>query len=235
MKNGTTFSIIIPVLNEANRVNGVINHLHELDHDSPVEIIIVDGDLHGGTISAIRDQKVATALSEKGRARQMNCGASLAAGDVLIFLHADTQLPQKAFLRVAEAMDDKRCMAGAFDLGLDTPRKVFRMTEKYVAFRTRLTRIPFGDQAIFIRRDYFSTIGGYKDIPIMEDIELMSRIKKRGDPVFIIPDKAISSVRRWEQEGILYGTFRNWTLQLAYTMGVPPERLARWYKPRGAG
>ncbi len=234
MKSGTTFSIIIPVLNEADRVNGVLGHLHELDHDGPVEIIIVDGDPHGGTISTIRNQKVTTALSGKGRARQMNRGASLADGDVLIFLHADTQLPQKALLRVAEAMNDKRCVAGAFDLGLDTPRTVFRITEKYVALRTRLTRIPFGDQAIFIRRDYFNAVGGYKDMPIMEDIELMSRIRKRGDLICVISDKVTTSVRRWEQEGILYCTFRNWALQLSYLMGVRPERLARWYNlPRG--
>jgi GT2 family glycosyltransferase len=95
--------------------------------------------------------------------------------------------------------------------------------------RTRLTRIPFGDQAIFIRREYFERLGGFRDIPIMEDVELMARIRKRGDRIAVIPEKVRTSARRWEREGILSCTMRNWMLQAAYAFGVPPERLAKWY------
>jgi rSAM/selenodomain-associated transferase 2 len=173
---------------------------------------------------------VKTALSEKSRARQMNCGAALASGEILLFLHADTLLPRDGLARTKAAMADGRYAAGAFDLGIRTERRIFRITEKYVALRTRLTRVPFGDQAIFVRKNYFDSIGGYKDIPLMEDVELMRRIRKRGDKIFIIPEQVMTSARRWEKEGVLYCTLRNWALQLSYALGVSPERLARWYK-----
>jgi rSAM/selenodomain-associated transferase 2 len=160
----------------------------------------------------------------------MNCGAVLASGEVLLFLHADTLLPDDSLARVKAAMADDRYVAGAFDLGIHTERRIFRVTEKYVALRTRLTRVPFGDQAIFVRKDYFNSIGGYKDIPLMEDVELMRRIRKRGDKICIIPEKVMTSARRWEREGILYCTLRNWALQLSYALGVPPERLVKYYK-----
>jgi hypothetical protein len=127
-------------------------------------------------------------------------------------------------------MEDNRFVAGAFDLGIRTDRKIFRITERYVALRTRLTRIPFGDQAIFVRREYFERIGGFKPFPIMEDVEFMARIGKRGDRICIIPDKVTTSDRRWTREGILFCTLRNWSLQLLYALGVGPERLAKFYR-----
>ena len=223
-------SIILPVLNEAGRINEILSHLRALPHDGGVEFIVVDGDPGGGTLKVVQDDGVLGTISQKGRALQMNHGAGLASGDILLFLHADTLLPRNALARVKTAMEGPRFVAGAFDLGLDTARSIFRITEKYVALRTRLTRIPFGDQAIFIRRAYFEKIGGYKDVPLMEDVELMGRIKKRGDRICIIPEKVMTSVRRWEQEGILYCTIRNWAIQLLYALGVPPERLVKWYK-----
>lgn len=231
MTNRTSvISIILPVLNEAGSINDAISSLRGLRPDAAIEIIVVDGDPRGGTIGTIRDKGTITAIGEKGRARQMNCGASLASGDILLFLHADTLLPVDALAHVKAAMDDDRSVAGAFDLGIDSERRVFRITEKYVALRTRVTRVPFGDQAIFIRKDYFNKIGGYSDIPLMEDVELMRRIRKRGDKIIIIPEKVMTSARRWEQEGVLRCTLRNWALQLSYALGVRPERLIKWYK-----
>lgn len=227
--NTSVISTILPVSQESERINGMIAHLRELRSDARMEIIVVDGDLQGGTIKTIRDSEVITAISEEGRAFQMNCGASLATGDILLFLHADTLLPVDALTRIKEAMNDSRFVAGAFDLGIDTGKRIFRITEKYVALRTRLTRVPFGDQAIFVRKNYFDKIGGYKDIPLMEDVEIMRRIRKQGDKILIIPEKVMTSARRWEKEGILYCTFRNWALQLSYALGVPPERLVKWY------
>jgi rSAM/selenodomain-associated transferase 2 len=231
LTNSTSaISTILPVLKESERINEVIAHLRELRSDAGMEIIVVDGDPWGGTIKTIRDSEVITAISEKGRACQMNCGTTLATGDILLFLHADTLLPEDALTRIKAAMNDSRFVAGAFDLGIDTEQRIFRITEKYVALRTRLTRVPFGDQAIFIRKNYFDKIGGYKDIPLMEDVEIMRRIRKQGDKIFIIPEKVMTSARRWEKEGILYCAFRNWALQLSYALGVPPERLVKWYK-----
>jgi len=223
-------SIILPVLNEAERINEILFHLRAQDRDGMSEVIVVDGDPEGSTIDAIWEGEAIRATSEKGRARQMNYGASCASGDVLLFLHADTLLPDTALFRIMNVMEDPGVVAGAFDLGIHTKKAIFRITEQYVALRTRLTRVPFGDQAVFIRREYFENIGGYRDIPIMEDVELMARIKKRGDRIVIIPDKVMTSARRWEKEGILYCTFRNWMLQVMYVLGMPPERLAKWYK-----
>ena len=223
-------SLIIPVLNEAENISGIIHHIRELDADFTAEIIIVDGDPEGSTINAIEDEGLHTVVSVKGRARQMNRGAALATGDILLFLHADTHLPSNAFALIEAAMNDKGFVGGAFDLGFNTQRRIFKITELYVFFRTRLTKIPFGDQAIFIRRDFFEKIGGYRDLPIMEDVDLMKRIRKRGDKICIISEKVRTSPRRYEQEGIIYTTIRNWMLQLQYSLGVSPERLVRWYK-----
>lgn len=160
----------------------------------------------------------------------MNRGASLASGDILLFLHADTLLPPDALAMVRSCMNTAIDGAGAFALGIRTDRWIFRITERYVALRTRFTGIPYGDQAIFMRREYFERIGGYRDIPLMEDVEIMRRIKKRGDRVCIIPKKVRTSPRRWEQEGILFCTLRNLVIQFLYYLGVSPERLARFYQ-----
>jgi rSAM/selenodomain-associated transferase 2 len=222
-------SIIIPVLNEAAGINGVIEHLRDPAAIHDAEIIVVDGEVAGSTLSAITDSTVRKIVSPAGRGRQMNLGASQARGRVLLFLHADTVLPRRGFALIRKAMEDPNMAAGAFELGIDSQRALFRITEAYVSVRTRLTRIPFGDQAIFIRREYFERLGGFRDIPIMEDVELMARIRKRGDRIAVIPEKVRTSARRWEREGILSCTMRNWMLQAAYAFGVPPERLAKWY------
>jgi rSAM/selenodomain-associated transferase 2 len=223
-------SLVIPVLSEAESISENIRHIRELNADGTAEIIVVDGDPQGSTIRTIKVEGVRTAVAEKGRARQMNHGAALATGDILLFLHADTRLPSGAFALIRSTMNDKRFVGGAFDLGFDTKRAIFKITEMYVFLRTRLTKIPFGDQAIFIRREYFEKIGGYRDLPIMEDVELMRRIRKRMDTIRIIPRKVRTSVRRYEQEGILSCTIRNWLLQISYMMGISPQRLVKWYR-----
>jgi len=223
-------SIIIPVLNETERINELISHIRTVDRGGLIEIVIVDGDQSGSTISAVRDKNVRTLVAEKGRARQMNSGAAVARGGILLFLHADTLLPADAVRLTLSRLEDRSIVAGAFDLGFQTTRKIFKLTELYVFLRTRLTRVPFGDQAIFIRREYFTEIGGYRNIPLMEDVDLMKRIKKQGHRIVIIPEKALTSPRRYEDEGIVYCTFRNWLVQFLYSLGVPPDRLVKWYK-----
>ncbi|MBP1735436.1 MAG: glycosyltransferase, family [Deltaproteobacteria bacterium] len=226
-------SIIIPVLNEAPLINNIIDHLHSLEGDEIKEIIIVDGDPEGLTLKAISHDDVRQLKSSRGRWIQMNEGAKNAKGNMLLFLHADTELPLDAMRLIATAMKDKRYVAGAFDLGIKSERFVFRAIESAVSLRSRITRIPFGDQAIFVRKNYFDEIGGYKDIPIMEDVEIMERIKKRGDKIFIIPQKVHTSSRRWEQEGILRCTLRNWFLQILYLLRISPHRLSQFYRYNG--
>jgi rSAM/selenodomain-associated transferase 2 len=230
MKDDPTLSIIIPVLHESDRINEIITRvIGRAGKDMP-QVIVVDGDPKGSTINMIEEERVVKVISGRGRARQMNSGATLASGDVLLFLHADTLLPKDALAMITSTMSVGRFVAGAFDLGIDTGRRIFRITEKYVFLRTRLTRIPFGDQAIFMRREYFEKIGGYQDIPLMEDVEIMRRIRKRGDRICIIPAKVLTSPRRWEREGIFSSTFRNWSLQMLYALGVPPEQLQKYYQ-----
>ncbi len=229
MERSPTLSIVLPVFNEAEKINEIIAHLRQ-EATEGVEIILVDGDEAGSTINDVIDGKVLKLMTSRGRGCQMNVGATRAKGDVILFLHADTMLPRNAFALIRAAVTKKGVVAGAFDLGFDTKRRIFAITELYVALRTRLTRVPFGDQAIFIKRDYFERIGGYLDTPLMEDVELMKRIRKRGDSIVIIPQKVRTSPRRYERGGVLYCTFRNLALQILYTWGVSPERLVKWYR-----
>jgi rSAM/selenodomain-associated transferase 2 len=223
-------SIVIPVLNEAGNINRLITHLRALPSDPEPEIIVVDGDPEKGSLKAIEHAGVVTAAAGPGRAAQMNAGAALASGEVLLFLHADTFPPGNAFASIDAVLQDSRVAGGAFDLGIQTDRRIFRITERYVACRTRITRVPFGDQAIFLRTAVFNQVGGYREIPIMEDVELMGRIRKFGHRISIIPEKVMTSARRWEKEGIIRGTLRNWMLQMLYCGGVAPERLAKYYR-----
>ena len=224
------FSIVTPVLHEADLIEAHIDHLRGLKGADRCEIIIVDGDPQQTTIRSIKDSEIITCRSSAGRARQMNIGAACARGDIIIFLHADTELPNEALCRISDVMENDQYVSGAFDLGIRSNRLALKTIAHVASWRSRLTRVPYGDQAFFIRRTYFLKIGGYKDIPLMEDVELMQRIKEAGDKIFIIPDRAFSSPRRWEQEGIVYCTLRNWVLISLYLLGVSPETLARHYR-----
>jgi rSAM/selenodomain-associated transferase 2 len=224
------FSIIVPVLHEAERINDLIGHLRQLDPEKSSEIIVVDGAPEKDTLQAIHDDKVIRISSEKGRARQMNAGAFAAKGDILIFLHADTKLPLSVLKRMNEFVGRNEYVGGAFDLGIKSDKMIFKVIGFLGSLRSRLNRIPYGDQAIFIGRDYFNEIGGYKDIPLMEDAELMRRIKRSGKKILIFRDRVMTSPRRWEGEGVVYCILRNWTLQILYFLGVSPHKLVNFYK-----
>jgi len=222
--------VIIPVFCEQTIINETIETVRRLRGGDTAEIIVVDGQAEGETLSAIRDAAVQKVRSEKGRGGQLNRGAAVAAGDALLFLHADTVLPPAAFERIAGAMRDQGCVGGAFDLRIDSRRAGFRVIETVAGLRSRLTRIPYGDQAIFIRTSCFRTLGGFKEIPIMEDVDLMRRIKRKGWRIVIFREPVLTSARRWEKEGLVFGTLRNWVLMVLYLCGVKPERLARFYR-----
>ena len=226
----TRFSIIIPVLHESDRINSLIDHIHYLVRDNGHEIIVVDGSPGKDTVGAIRRKGVIKLGTEKGRARQMNAGASRAKGEILIFLHADTELPARAFARIDSIMKGNRYVAGAFSLGIRSNKNILRSLARLASLRCRITRIPYGDQAIFIRRDYFRKIGSYRELPLMEDVELMRRIKHRRDTICILSDHVMTSARRWEEEGSLFGPVRNTILFTLFILRVSPEKLARFYK-----
>lgn len=224
------FSIVIPVLNEGIAIGEAIAAIESLSAAEPPEIIVVDGDPEGGTIRHLREGRVRTAFSGKGRAAQMNRGAELAEGNILVFLHADTRLPVDAPALIEAALSHPSISAGAFDLKIESDRPAFRMIETFASLRSRLTRIPYGDQALFFRAAYFREIGGFAGIPIMEDVEIMRRIKKREERITIIDTPVATSARRWEKEGILFCTLRNWFLVSLYFAGVRPERLSGFYR-----
>jgi rSAM/selenodomain-associated transferase 2 len=228
--NSIKFSIIVPVFHEGERINDLMDHLYQLDMTENCEIIIVDGATEKDTLKTIHTNRVIKVSSEKGRAEQMNAGASMAKGEILIFLHADTELPTLAFKKIRAVMEQGGYVAGAFDLGIKSDKLIFKIIACFASLRSRLNRIPYGDQAIFIQREYFNEIGGYQEIPLMEDVELMKRIKKSGNKIWIFYDRVTTSPRRWKREGVIYCILRNWTLQALYALGISPHKLVRFYK-----
>jgi rSAM/selenodomain-associated transferase 2 len=226
-----TYSIVIPVLHEGERILSLIDQVQAMRPAEPCEVIVVDGSPDLDTLRCLRGRNDVTALTAPvGRAKQMNRGASVARGEILIFLHSDTELPPGALGKIAEALRGNDAVGGAFDLGIASEKRVFRIIERASSIRSRLTRIPYGDQAIFLKKEYFDLIGGFREIPLMEDIEFMQRVKKRGGRIRILKDRVMTSPRRWEKEGILYCTLRNWTISTLYYLGVSPELLNRFYR-----
>jgi rSAM/selenodomain-associated transferase 2 len=224
------FSFIIPVLNEAAHINSLIGHIKSLNRADECEVIVVDGNPCGDTVKAVIHDGVRCLVSEQGRAIQMNSGASAATGEVLIFLHADTRLPHHAMAFIEQVMKAKDIVGGAFDLRIASDRLSLKIISRVASLRSRLTRIPYGDQAIFIRKDVFNRIGQYPIIPLMEDVALMRNVKKAGGMISIIPEHVLTSPRRWEKEGAFFATMRNWFLISAYLLGVAPDRLQRYYR-----
>jgi len=223
-------SVIIPVLREAHQLDSLIDHLCQIADGLHIEMIVVDGSPDGETLRAISRDGVTLLTAPAGRAVQMNAGAAAASGDYLLFLHADTRLPRGALRRIAETLSEGQYVAGAFDLRYGSARPSIRLIAGVACIRSRLTRIPYGDQAQFFRRDYFEILGGFSDIPLMEDVEIMRRIKDRGERIFILPEPVISSARRQEKEGVVFCTLRNWAIITLYFLGMSPERLVRFYK-----
>ena len=222
-------SIIIPVLNEADCINQVTENIFN-SSNVDFEIIVVDGSDSEDTIRAIKDTNVIKVASKKGRAHQMNRGAAIAKGEVLLFLHADTHLPKGALEEIISVLGNDRYVGGAFNLCIRSERIIFKIISRAITLRSRLTKVPYGDQAIFLRKDLFTRLGGYKEISLMEDLELMRRIRRSGDQIMIISECVSTSPRRWEREGILYCTVRNWTVKALYYFGVSPGRLVGFYK-----
>ncbi|MBW2637883.1 MAG: TIGR04283 family arsenosugar biosynthesis glycosyltransferase, partial [Deltaproteobacteria bacterium] len=229
-RSSLKFSIIIPVINEGATINRAIDHLEGFGGQYSFECIVVDGSKNGETLKEIKKRGVKKLISPKGRGGQMNKGASVAAGEIFLFLHADTKLPEGALDHIATVMKNNRYVGGAFDLEIASENSLLRLIEKAASIRSRITRIPYGDQAIFIRRSFFENLGGFKEIPIMEDVDLMRRIKKKKCPIYITRKRVRTSPRRWEEEGIIYATLRNWSLMILYLMGMKPEKLARFYE-----
>jgi rSAM/selenodomain-associated transferase 2 len=223
------FSIIIPVLHEAKLINEQLERVRQLQTDQPFEIIVVDGSSTRDTLQVISDATVGKYACPPGRGRQMNEGAAHANGDILVFLHVDTTIPSNGLLLIDKTLEDDRYAGGAFTLRIQSNNPLLRMMAVATTLRSRLTRAPYGDQVHFVRKSYFDAIGGYKDIPLMEDVELMRRIYKEKGKIIILPTSVVTSDRRWKQEGVIYASLRDTLIIFLYWCGMPAEKLAKFY------
>ena len=222
-----TLSIIIPVLNEAENLSRVLQSV-QVFRCSGHEVIVVDGGSSDNSLVLAREASDLVVTSAPGRALQMNCGAEEATGDVYLFLHADTVLPDDA-LTLLSALDASVLFWGRFDIQLSSNKTVFRLIEWLMNRRSRLTSIVTGDQALFVERRLFKKIKGFPAIALMEDIAISRALKKYSAPV-CLSAKVISSSRRWESKGIVITVLLMWKLRLYYFFGVSPDKLHRLYR-----
>ncbi|MBD2740750.1 TIGR04283 family arsenosugar biosynthesis glycosyltransferase [Coleofasciculus sp. FACHB-1120] len=221
-------SIIIPVLNEA--ADTIRSTLASVQNVENVEVIVVDGGSQNETVALMQLWGVKVLSSAAGRACQMNAGATAATGDILLFLHADTSLPPGFEKLVPLTLAQSGTVAGAFELKINSRMRSLRLVEKMVNWRSRFFSLPYGDQAIFLKTSVFQDVGGFPDLPIMEDFELICRLKRLGR-VAIVPTPVMTSARRWQKLGVLKTTLINQIVILGYFLGVPPSQLVKLYRP----
>jgi len=224
-------SVIIPTLNESSTIARTLTRTVALGFD---DIIVSDGGSTDPTISMVqaccaRVPAVRLVTAPTGRARQLNEGVKACRGDVMLFLHADTELPPTAKTVIESTLKDPRYVGGRFDVRFDQPSRWGAVISWFMNRRSRLTSIATGDQAIFVRRQIFEQLGGFPDIPLMEDIEFSRRLKRQG-PTATLTDRVTTSFRRWEKNGPLRTILLMWTLRFLYWLGISPTRLNHWYR-----
>ncbi len=221
-----SISVIIPALNEAHNIADTITNT---GHGNNTEIIVVDGGSIDNTVSIAKTLGAKIIQGSPPRSRQMNQGADAASNDILLFLHADTLLPENFKRHVLGALMQPGVAAGAFELRINSPVPSLRVIERIANWRSRCFKMPYGDQAIFMSSRVFHQMGGFPDIPIMEDFELIRRLRKKGD-VMTLHQPVITSPRRWLNHGILKTTLINQLVVLSYFMGILPDTIARLYR-----
>lgn len=221
-------SLIMPVLNEAGTLGASLAALEPL-HRAGHEVIVVDGGSTDGSPAVAEKFADRLILSPPGRARQMNAGAAAASGGILLFLHADTFLPPSADTLIESGLETLGRDWGRFDVRLSGQSPLLRVVERAMNFRSRLTGIATGDQAIFVRRALFQAAGGFPDLALMEDVAISARLKRFSPPLYL-KSRAVTSSRRWEENGVLRTIFLMWCLRLAFALGVDPDKLARIYR-----
>lgn len=220
-------SVVIPVRNEAQALPGLLEDLADL-RATGAELILVDGGSSDGTCELALGRVDQLLRTDSGRALQMNAGAALARGEYLWFVHADTRISAESLRSLQEALSE-RPLWGRFDVRLSGPGLALRLIGAMISLRSRLSGIASGDQGIFVTRQYFEALGGYAQIPLMEDLQLCRRLKSRARPRCLRPPLSTSS-RRWEQHGIWRTVVLMWCLRLAYYCGASPVKLARQYR-----
>ena len=222
-------SIIVPALNEAQSIAPTLNCMQPMKKRGH-QVILVDGGSLDNTITLAEPLVDLVLCSSAGRAAQMNAGAAMASGDLLWFVHADTHILTDSDLLLANLLHDSEKEWGRFDIRLSGDALALRIIERMMNWRSRLSGIATGDQGIFIQRDTFERIGGFTDIPLMEDIDISKRLKRTTGKPLCLSRKLTTSSRRWEKHGILPTTVLMWRLRLAYWLGANPSDLARQYQ-----
>ena len=224
-------SIIIPTLNEAEGIVATLESLGELRRRGH-EVIVVDGGSSDGTASLAAGLADRVLAASAGRAGQMNAGARAAASDVLLFLHADSRLPDEADRLVLQGLAAGGLAWGRFDVRIAGSHPLLRVVEAMMNLRSRLTHICTGDQGIFVRREAFDAVGGYPGQELMEDLAISARLRRVSAPL-CLRQRCLTSARRWESQGVLRTVVLMWWLRLQYALGAAPARLARGYRTRG--
>jgi rSAM/selenodomain-associated transferase 2 len=221
-------TIVVPTLNEAQCIVACLQGLRAW-RKRGAEVIVADGGSTDATVMLAKPWANRVLVGPRGRAKQMNLGASTATGDVLMFLHADTQLPADAPAALDAALADAQVAWGRFDVQIDGAPPLLRLVAALMNLRSRHSGIATGDQAIFVRRDAFLRVGGFPDQPLMEDIELSKRMRKLSRPA-CLRQRVVTSGRRWERHNVLRTIALMWMLRALYWIGLPAERLARLYR-----
>ena len=220
-------SVVMPVLNEVAEIDAVLTSLAPLRSDGH-QLIVVDGGSHDGTMARCTGRADALLHAPRGRATQMNAGAARAHGKVLLFLHADTRLPDDAAAAIGQAIA-AGAEWGRFNVAIRGHSMMFPVIATLMNLRSRYTGIATGDQAIFVGRELFERIGGYAELPLMEDIDLCKRLRARAAPA-CLRQRVWTSGRRWERHGVWRTIILMWRLRWLYWRGEPASALARAYR-----
>lgn len=216
-------SVVIPTLNEAGVLPRTLEALRAAGSD--LQVTVVDGGSTDGTPDMARAFPGVRVLSSpRGRGRQMNAGAAQAEGGILWFLHADTRVTPEGVREMRERMENPSVVGGAFRFAVDSPRTRYRWLERGVRLRSGFLGLPYGDQALFVRRELFQRLGGFPEWPLMEDVALVRGLRRAGDFV-ILSEPALTSARRWERDGILSTSARNLWLVTTYFLGRSPSSM----------
>jgi rSAM/selenodomain-associated transferase 2 len=221
------FSIIMPLLNEEAILEQQLKQLVRQCAERDCELVIVDGGSTDRTID-IAQRFGRVMIAQRGRASQMNSGAAVATGQVLLFLHADTLLPDGAFCAIEHALNNQEVVGGAFQICFNCDQWLYRLVALTTNLRSRIRKIFTGDQAYFVRTSSFKAIGGFPDQPLMEDLEIITRLRKIGK-VVLLPQYVTTSARRHEKMGLARSVFFMWYLRILYRFGICPAQLQRMY------
>lgn len=221
-------SVVIPALDEAAQIGAVLQRLQAM-RARGVEVIVVDGGSGDATVAIAEPLADAVIGAPRGRARQMNAGAAMAGGEILLFLHADTLLPADADLQIGAGLESGARVWGRFDVRIAGRARMLRVVAAMMNLRSRLTGIASGDQALFMTRAAFDAAGGFPDQELMEDIELSRRLLRVSRPC-CLAGPALTSGRRWEARGVWRTIFLMWRLRWLYARGESPARLAARYR-----